>query len=161
MKKTFIILIVTYGLFLIECVISEVLGLKIKPNLLIISVVFFNLTWGIRWSLVAAFFAGMLKDSFGISILGFYTFSFLMSAYLTTLIKFYLYQTGSRASRVFIVFLICFLNATILYFLKLMSTPIDLYQSILQIVIPEIITTTLVTTFVIQKLSQCVSKLYV
>ncbi len=61
------------------------------PNLLLLAVIYFNLAFGIRYSIFAAVVAGLFRDSFGAGIFGLNIFAFVVCAYLTTGLKRYLH----------------------------------------------------------------------
>ena len=156
--------------FVAENLLSELLGERFSPNLLIILVVFFNFFRGIRYSLLTAFLAGLLKDSFSVSVFGVNIFSFIMCAYLSTFIKVHIYQVGSNASRLLIVFLVNLIFIGIQYVLHVMLTPplsgmaglspIDFSEMFVYVLIPEILTTTIVTIYVFEKFKKCALKLF-
>lgn len=147
--------------FIAESVLGDLLGRWFKPNLLIILIVFLNLSRGTHYSILAAFLAGLLKDSFSVKLFGLNIFSFVVCAYLTTFFKIYIYQTGSAASRVFMVFLISGLNVVIQYLMNVMLAPIYFGEAVLHVWLPEVLATTVAAGYVLEKLKQCVLRLSV
>ena len=167
MLQILIVSLFVFVTFLIEGILTELFGPKFTPNLLIILVVFFNFFRGIRYSLLTAFLAGLLKDSFGVKVFGLNIFSFIMCAYLSTFIKVYVYHVGSNASRVLVVFLVNLIYIGIMYVLHVMFTPplaglpsIDFSEMFVYVLIPEVLTTTVVTIYVFEKYKQCALKLF-
>ncbi|MCK5581863.1 MAG: rod shape-determining protein MreD [Candidatus Omnitrophica bacterium] len=146
--------------FVLENAFSGLLGDWFKPNLLIILIVFFNLFRGIRYSILAALLAGLLKDSLGVKPFGINIFAFVACAYLTTYIKMYIYHVGSVASRVFLVFVITTINVLILYILNMIFFPVSFTEMFCFILIPELAATLLLTAYVFEKLKQCALRLY-
>lgn len=157
-----------FVLFLIENILSELFGRWFSPNLLIILVIFFTLTRGIRYGLLAALLSGLLKDSFSVNVFGLNIFSFIACAYLTIFIKKYIYQAGSNASRVLMVFIISLSYIGIQYMLYGMfvltvagPAAIDFSEMFVFILLPEVLATTITTVYVFEKLKQCALKLFV
>lgn len=160
MQKIFTILGFTLVCFFIQNIVSQFFGGWVRLDLLVILIVFFNLYRGLRYSLLAAFFAGLLMDSFSANLFGLNIFSLMSCAYLTTLFKRYIYQMGSVSSRVLIVFLGTLINVVIHYIVNLMSASIDFSQAFMYVFIPEIITTTLLAHYCFEKLKQCALRLF-
>ncbi len=143
-----------------EYVCAELFGAWFCPNLLMIAVVFFNLFRGIRQSLVAAFFAGLMKDSFSPQMFGFHIFVFLVCAYLTTFVKLYVYHSGSKESRVLLVCVMTLLYVMIQYVVRVMFVDVDFGQVIRFILLPEFISTAVVSGYVLEQLRKCALKLF-
>src|ERR1700744_3252290 len=117
MKRAAVILLVSYLAFVLEFLMYNFWGQWGKPELLMLVVIFFNLYLGIRFSIIAAIFCGILKDSSGIAPFGTYILVYIAGAYFTTLVRKYLYQPGSRFSRIVVTFLVvlgCFIVQAIL-----------------------------------------------
>ena len=147
--------------FIIEALLGNLLGRWFKPNLILIVLVFFNLFWGTRYGLAAAIIGGLLKDSFGANFFGLNIFSFISCAYLTTLIKLYVYHVGSKAGRVMMVFIIVILNVVIQCIMKIILSYINAGQVFGYIFLPEVFTTTVVAGYSLDKLKRCVLNLSV
>src|ERR1700761_3780062 len=130
MKRIAVIALVAYLAFALEFCLYNFWGRWGKPELLILVVVFFNLYLGIRFSIIAALFCGIFKDSSGIAPFGTYIVIYLAGAYLTTFVRRYLYQPGSRFSRAMISFFVvvgCFIVQA---FLTNMNHELHLFSSI-------------------------------
>jgi rod shape-determining protein MreD len=147
--------------FIIEALLGGILGRWFKPNLLLIIVVFFNLSWGTRYCLAAAIIGGLIKDSFSPNFFGMNIFSFIACGYLVTFIKMYVYHVGSKADRVLMVFLIVILNVIIQYLVKVVLSYVNLGQAIHYVFLPEVLTTTIAAGYTFDRLKQCVSNLFV
>lgn len=156
MRILFIVATV-YIFFILESVLSALFGRWLTPNLLLLVIIFFNLLRGIRYSILAALLAGILKDSYSAGPMGISVCSFMTCAYLTTLLKSYIYQPGSLPSRVLLVFIMSLINIGLLYLLHLISTNVDFVDMFQNVLIPEITATCIVTGYVFKKLRQCVS----
>ncbi len=161
MRKIFLTLASVFVCFLIEQLLARYLGRWFTPDLLLILIVFFNLSRSTRYSLLAAVFAGLLKDSFVPRSFGLYTFSFICCAYLTSLLKVYIYQTGSMGSRILIVAIMTVVNAHILFFLNLMSTTLYYGEMFRYLLVPELLATTVATPYVFGKFKSCVLRYFV
>ena len=160
MHKIIIVSIYVFVVFIIQNVLLNLFGQWFKPNILIILVVFFNLYRGIRYSLFAALLAGLLMDSMSVKVFGLHIFAYILCAYLTTFIKMYIYQPGSDASRILMVFLISLLYFVIQYLLNLMFVVIPFDQAFVFVLIPEVLTTTVMSLYFFEKFKQCASKLF-
>ena len=160
MRRFIVVVILVYICFVIESALSNGLGRWFKPDLMIILIVFFNLFRGVRTSLLVAFLGGLLKDSFAVEVFGMHIFSYMVSAYLTSIVKMYIYQPGSRASRLLMVCLVYLIYITIQYFLYEMFFSMDFREVFFNVFIPEMLATSLVTLYVLEKLRQCVSRLF-
>ncbi len=147
-KKVFLITVLAYVFFVLEFVLNGSLGVWAKPELLLLLVVFWGLYSGIRYSIAAAVLSGFLKDTFSILPFGTYLFVFIAAAYLTVLVRRVLYQPGSRFSRAVVAFFVligCFIIEMILY---LTHHEVRLSDAFFNILLPQIVTTMVVVTFV-------------
>jgi len=126
-----------------------------------LAIIYFNLAFGIRYSIYAAVLAGIFKDSFGTDIFGVYTFSFVVCAYMTTVLKKYLHYVASRLSRLLLVFCIVLINIVIHFVLRAVFVEVDFISMLKFVFVPEILTTLLVTSLVFTELKRCVLKLFV
>lgn len=161
MRKFFLILAAVYAAFLVESLSAKYLGRWFSPNLLLTVVIFFNLSRGTRYSLLAAVLAGLLKDSFVPRGFGFFTFSFISCAFLTSFLKVYIYQTGSMASRALVLFIALLVNAHILFLLNLISLDVSYWEMLRDILLPEALATMAVSAYVFEKFKSCVLRYFV
>src|SRR5271167_4507660 len=106
MKRIAVIALVSYLAFALEFLLYNFWGPWGKPERLILVVIFFNLYLGIRFSIIAAVFCGIFKDSSGIAPFGTYVLVYIAGAYLTTCVRRYLYEPGSRFSRAVVTFFV-------------------------------------------------------
>ena len=147
-KRLVLIAVLTYLFFILEFILNGSIGGWAKPELLLLLVVFWGLYSGVRYSLVAAVLGGLLKDVFSILPFGTHLFVFIAAAYLTTIVRQTLYQPGSRFSRAVVTFFVligCFLIEMMLY---VMNHDIRFADLLLNILLPQILTTMVVVTFV-------------
>ena len=159
-QKALFIFLSVIVCFVIENIFSGVFGWWFQPNILIILIVFFNLFRGIRYALVVAFFGGVLKDSFSVHPFGINIFCFVVCAYLTTMIKMSIYQVGSEASRVLLIFIITIINVLLQYILNIMFASVLFTEVFRYILIPEVLTTTVISPYIFEKFKQCALKLF-
>lgn len=158
MKKFLVVTLLTFTLFYIEYLLCGLIGKKYVPNFLLLLIIFANLTLGIRYSLVTAVWGGIIKDSFSIHFFGFYLFSFVFSAFMTTILEKYILQKGSRLSLVFLILIICMINTVTQCILTM---GFDQFTQFLdEIFFPELISTLIVTNFTFKQLRKCVLKFY-
>ena len=135
-------------------------GRWFMPNLLLLMIIYFNWAFGIRYSIFAAVLAGVLKDSFSTSIFGINIFSFVLCAYMTTVLKKYFHHVTLRWSRSLLVVSIVIIHITANFFLQMMFGSVDAVQIFKFVLIPEILTTLIVASFVFTQLRKCASRLF-
>lgn len=152
------ITILSFLFFLAEFVLFNVFGGWLKPDLLLILVVFFNLYLGIRHGLMTAFIAGFIRDSFSTHIFGLSIVSLLFCAYMTIFIKRYLNYIGSGSSRMMIVFLVSIVNVGIYFLLSSIFYDFSFRQTVLKFWFPEIVLTTLAAGYTFQVLRKCAKR---
>ena len=160
-RKILVVTVICALCFLLETLLGNLFGRWFKPNFILIAVVFFNLSWGTRYSLAAAIIGGLFKDSFSASFFGLNIFSLICCAYITTFIKLYVYHVGSKSGRVLMVFFVVIFNVIIQYLVKVMLSYVHFFQAFHYVFLPEIMTTTLVAGYTFNKLKQCVLNLFV
>ena len=117
MGKVAVITFFVVVAFVIEFLLFHLFGRWATPDLELLLVMFFNMYFGIRYGLVTAVLAGTIRDSFSIGTLGVNVCSFIVAAYMTTILKQYIYHMGSRLSRYILIFLIIIINAVVHYYL--------------------------------------------
>ena len=161
LKKTLMIVVLALGLFVVEYFLFSFFGRWFKPNLLLLLTMFFTLYLGIRFGLIAAVLCGLLKDSFTVGLWGVNIFSFVMCAFMTTILRKYVYMMSSQWSRGILIFSVLFLNMIFNYFLFSISTPISFFQAVSYIFIPEAVVTLCAANLTFDFFKKCVSKLSV
>ncbi len=152
MKRVAVIAVVSYLAFALEFLLYNFWGEWGKPELLILVVIFFNLYLGIRFSIIAAVFCGIFKDASGVAPFGTYILVYIAAAYFTTLVRRYLYQPGSRFSRIVVVFLVvvgCFIVQAIL---TNMNHELRLGGQWVYLLAPQLLTTMIAATYVFSQL---------
>jgi len=152
MKRVAVIALVSYLGFALEFLLYNFWGPWGKPELLILVVIFFNLYLGVRFSIIAAVFCGIFKDASGGEPFGTYILVYITAAYVTTLVRKYLYQPGSRFSRAVVTFFVvvgCFAVQAIL---SNMDHEARLREQLLYLLIPQLLTTMIAATYVFAQL---------
>ena len=158
MKRVIAIAVLVYCAFLAEFVLYNAFGPLAKPELMLLLVIFCNLYWGIRYSLWAAFAAGILKDAFGGGPLCTQVFVYIAAAYLTLFVRRNFYQPGSRFSRAVVAFIVLtgvFVLETIMH-MRLFEVRVN--EAVVFILLPQAAVTMLVATFVFHRLRDTVVK---
>ena len=158
MRKIFFIITSAGVLFLIEFILFNLVGRWFKPNLLLLLVVFIDLFWGIRYGIVTAIVAGLLKDSFGLNVFGLHMLAFLSAAYLTIVLRRYLYLSGSRTSYLLMILCVSLGYFCVEYILHWMFRPLHVMETFGLILIPQLLTTLVVTMDVFRQLKKCALK---
>lgn len=160
MKNIFLITLGVWICFIIEYFFSEWFSPWLQPNLLLILVIFFNLYRGIRHSLLVAFIAGVMKDSFAPHLFGLNIFTFMACAYLTTFLKMYIYESGSSLTRLLLIFLTSLSCVLIGFWTRLIFVPVGFWDMLCHVLLPEVFATTVVSLFVFKVFKKCASKLF-
>jgi len=152
MKRIVVIGLISYLAFVLEFLLYNFWGQWGKPELLILVVIFFNLYLGIRFSIVAAIFCGLFKDASGVAPFGTYILVYIVASYLTTLVRWYLYEPGSRFSRALVTFFVlvgCFIVQVIL---SNMTHEIRFVELLAYLLVPQLLTTMIAATYVFAQL---------
>lgn len=161
MHKIFLILVLSFLFFTIEFLWMNLLGAWFKPDLLLLLIIFFNLSLGIRHGLATAFFAGVLKDSFGASAFGVHTLSFVVCALMMIVIRRYFFHTSVYSLRIFLAFLMSLLNVMVVFTLNSFFLPVNFKEAFCFVMVPEVLATTLAAGFTFRQLRTCVLKFFV
>lgn len=152
MKRVAVIGLVSYLAFALEFLLYNFWGQWGKPELLILVVIFFNLYLGIRFSIVAALFCGLFKDCSGVAPFGTFILVYIAGAYLSLFVRRYLYEPGSKFSRMVVAFFVvvgCFMVQSIL---SIMNHEGHFSEQLFYILMPQLLTTMLAATYVFAQL---------
>lgn len=158
MRKLIFISSLVFLFSLFEFILFNLGGRWLQPNFLLIFIIFIDLLLGIRYAIVAALLAGLLKDSFGIGVFGVGLLSFLAAAYLTVLLKKYIYMSGSRFSRVFLVGIMTVNFLSVQYLLLSMFQFHPFFETVRSVFLPQIFLTMAVTNSIMEWLKRCALK---
>lgn len=86
-KRNLILLLITTSLVYIQTTFLNILAFnQIKPDLVLIAVVFISLAYGNRTAMVLGFLAGLTQDFISLSPLGFHSFINVIVAYTVGLL---------------------------------------------------------------------------
>ena len=152
MKRVLVIALVSYLAYALEFLLYNFWGPWGKPELLVLVVIFFNLYLGIRFSIIAAICCGIFKDASGVAPFGTYVLVYIAASYLTTFVRWYLYQPGSRASRALVALFVvtgCFIVQAVL---TDMNHELHFGEQLLYLLIPQLLTTMIAATYVFAQL---------
>jgi rod shape-determining protein MreD len=152
MKRILVIGLVSYLAFALEFLLVNFWGNWGKPELLILVVIFFNLYLGIRFGIIAAIFCGIFKDASGVAPFGTYILVYLAGCYVAVFVRRYLYEQGSKFSRILVAFFVvlgCFIVQAIL---TNMYHEIRLGELLVYILVPQLLTTMIAATYVFAQL---------
>jgi len=161
MRKIILISFFVYLLFVIEFFLFNLMGRSFVPDLLLLFVIFCSLSFGVRYSIYAALLGGLLLDSFSTSAFGINVFSFVLCAYLTALLKNYIYHGGSHFARFILIFVIVCINIIVQFFLHMMFGVLDIAATLQYVFLPQAASTLLVSSIVFYYFKKCASKLFV
>jgi cell shape-determining protein MreD len=96
-----------------------------------------------------------------VDIFGAHIFTFVLCAYMTTVLKKYFHYVGSYSSRFFLVFAVVLINFFANFCLRMMFGNVDVVQVFKYVFMPEMAATLVVTSFVFVQLQKCVSRFFV
>lgn len=161
MRRFVIITISVFVFFLIEFLLFNAVGEWLKPDLLLLLVIFFNLLLGVRYSVLAAVVGGLIRDSFGIQIFGLNICTYMACAYLATYIRKNHYQVGSRGARVLLTFYVSIFSVLIRLLLNITFGIAATQGVFFHVIFPEVILTVLIADFIYQNLRKCALRLSV
>jgi rod shape-determining protein MreD len=159
MKKIFWISIGCIFLFLAEALIANVFGSWVRPNFLILLIIFVNLNYGVRYGLWTAIVAGVLKDSFGVGLFGSHIFSFVLSSYLLILIKHYIFHLEAIYFKLALAFSVTLLNIAILYCIQVLFMQVNFKEALLFIAMPQLVATTAIAPYCLDGFKKCAFEL--
>ncbi len=152
-QQILIIPLLCYAAMLAEFICFNIFGRWGDPQILLLVVVFFNLYSGIRYSLLAAVCAGVLKDCFSTMPFGTYVFTFILCAIVSLLVRRFCYERGSDFSKLWMVFCVVTANTLVLGLLHQMTFEELVWRDVWGGVwLPELFATMLVAVFVFKRL---------
>ncbi len=161
MFKTIFIILFSFIFYLTEFILFNTIGEWFKPNFLLLLVIFANFAFGIRYSIFAAIFCGMLQDSFSTSMFGISFLSYILCAYAVTVLLRFIHPRGNMWKRLLIIFCVICINVIVQYFLHMIFFTTSFKHLFVHIFIPEVVSTLVVANMTIEFLKSCVSRLYI
>jgi rod shape-determining protein MreD len=130
------------------------------PPLLLLVVIFFDFYFGIRYALVTALLAGMVKDSYATGLWGGEMLTLLLCAFLTTILRTYIYVKGSTLSRLLVITLVVVFYNVIHHVLLIYAGFMDWGGMVRFVLLPELASSLVASVFVFNLLKSCASKLF-
>ncbi len=161
MGRLGIIFAFTTAAFVVQSALRDLPVSWFRPNLLLLTVVFFNLFRGIRCSLAAAVCGGMLADAFSVYGYGQHTFALVACAYGTTFLKMAFYHPGSAGSRLLLVGLMGVCQVLLQFLVRQIWVSIPFMDMVRHVLIPEVGSTLAVTPYMMRRLRTCASRFFV
>ncbi len=153
MRQILLIPLICYLALLAEFALFDLFGRWGTPHLLLLVVIFFNLYSGIRYSLWAAFCAGAMKDCFSTLPFGSNILAFVACAYISTFVRYYMYERGSSLSKLWMVLCVVTVHALVMGSVHVMVFNESHWFEVLGgIWLPQVVLTLVATLFVFEKL---------
>jgi rod shape-determining protein MreD len=156
-KYLFFILILFAVLFLQLLFSGQINPLRVKPDFLLMAVIFLNFYSDFKGSVMVGFLAGFLKDSFATGIFGVNIFAFLVCVVLLDQYKRYIFREDLFL-KVILVFLLSLTCGFLNYFIFLSRVPASFLTSLLWVILPETIYTTLLAPGLFWAMRRCALK---
>lgn len=141
----FIIIVICY--LLQTTVFSALSFASIAPNLMIILVSAFGFMRGKKEGLYIGFFCGLILDIFGGSILGFYALVYMYIGYLNGYFRKMFYPEDLKLPMLLIAGSDLGYNLFIYFFLFLFRNRYDFRYYFLNLMLPELVYTMVITIF--------------
>lgn len=158
MRRIVTVLALTLVFFLAEYLLFAVFGKTFLPNLMLLLIIFLDLSMGIRYALLAAFVGGGIRDAYSTQFFGFHILTLMLIAYVTTLLGRVIYQKGTWWSLLLLIFSI---NSILLFCQGALSLNLRHFSGFIRhVYLPETLMTLLFAGFVFSYLRKCVLKLY-
>lgn len=159
MKKILGISFAVILLFCLENIFYNIFRFWFNPSLILVLIIVINLTWGIRYGLVISFWAGLLKDSFSAGPLGAHILGFVICSYLIFIVRKFFIQMETFLFRCAITAVVVFFNVLILYLVNVLYASINPSQVFFFILLPQILSTVFVASFLFDFYQKCALKL--
>lgn len=156
-RKVTVFIIITICYLLQTTLFSALSFASISPNLLIIVVSAFGFMRGKKEGLFIGFFCGLVLDIFGGSILGFYALLYMYIGYLNGYFRKMFYPEDIKLPMLLIAGSDMCYNLFIYFFLFLFRNRYDFQYYFLNLMLPELVYTMVITIFlymIILKINQ-------
>ncbi len=161
MRRILVIIALVFLFFLLESLFFHGLGRFLRPNLLLLLVIFFNFYFGIRYGLFSAFWAGILKDSISTHPFGMNLFAFVLCVYIAVFLKRYFFHLSISSFRLLLICLMVWIYNMAYFLFGLIFVPMQINEMFGSIFVPELASTLIITPFVLDQLKRCALKLFV
>lgn len=148
MRRKITVFIIIAICYLLQTTVFQALAFaSISPNLLIIVVSAFGFMRGKKDGLYIGFFCGLLLDIFGGSVLGIYALLYMYIGYVNGFFRKMFYPEDIKLPMLLIAGSDVSCNLLIYFFFFLFRKRLDFQYYLLNIIIPELVYTMLVTIF--------------
>lgn len=150
-KRPIVTAIIIIVCFLFESTVFQGLSFaNISPNLLIVVTASFGFMRGKREGMIVGFFCGILYDVFFGNLLGFYALIYTILGYANGFFRRIFYPEDIKLPLFLITLSDFVLGNIVCLFMFIMRSRFDYAYYLLNIIIPELIYTTLVTLLLYQ-----------
>ena len=148
MKRGIITAILILICFLLQCTVFRFLAFGgIVPNLMIVLTASFGFMRGEKTGLMIGFFCGILADIFFASVIGFYALLYMYIGYMNGKFCTIFYPQDIKLPIVLILGSDLFYGFTCYVIMFLLRTRFDIGYYFMNIILPEIVYTIVVTIF--------------
>ena len=161
MRRVLGIIFLTFLFFLLEAFLFYSFGYFFRPNLLLLLVMFSNFYFGIRYGLLSAVLAGILKDSIGTHPFGINLFAFVLCAYIAVYLKKYFFHLSAASFRLLLIFFMLLIYNIVYFLFGFMFLSLKINEMFSPIFLSELVSTLIITHFVLDQLKKCALKLFV
>lgn len=145
-----------YFMFAVEFFSWNAFSLTMKPDILLIALVFIQLYAGIRYGLYAAVLAGLIRDCMVVSFFGEHVAAYMVAMYAAAWLQQNYYEKGSNVWRMILVLAAYASYACVLLLSGTITTHVSVWTIISAVMIPELILTVLFGPWVIQTIGRWV-----
>lgn len=101
--------VITLFTFTVEFLIFNFIHPYLLPDLILLTIIFMDLAFGVRYAIGAAILGGLLRDCYGVQTGGSHVLIYMAMAYVALLIRKTIYMRGSDFSRYLMVTTLAFL----------------------------------------------------
>lgn len=161
MRRFFFIATAILICFFIEIIIStNLVFLKIRPNLLLLATIFFTVYLGLPEGIFSAAISGILRDALNLNAGAINIFILVICVLAVYYLKKYTYRESTAL--IFITILAaCLINSSLNYFLGFFMKGVYVGVAFLFLAVLEIILTSLLAPSVFSYLKKCALKFYI
>ena len=148
MRRKITVFIIIGVCYLLQTTFFDTLSFaSISPNLLIIVTSSFGFMRGRKEGLFIGIFCGLLLDIFGGGVLGFYSLLYMYIGYINGMFRKLIYQEDIKMTLVLIAGCDLSCNLMIYFIMFLFRNRYDFNYYFLQLMIPELVYTMVITIF--------------
>lgn len=148
MKRFIITAVLILVCFLLQCTVFHAFAFgQIVPNLLIVLTASFGFMRGEKSGLLIGFFCGLLVDIFFGNTIGFYALLYMYTGYMNGKFSGIFYPEDIKLPIALILISDCFYGLVCYVILFLLRSRFDFRYYFMNIILPEIVYTVVVTIF--------------